>query len=183
MYLLIGSSTIKFNLLKVDIINSTCWIFRKGGCVSVDCLNTPSLFAPKAKPLKLQRQLRDEVRKMIWPWYWNTVSIFELWNSFGSQSSCRDLKQQISLIDQLLKVFVFAAVCALSFQVLFHSKASQVPALLVRCHCRCSFIEFVTYKGGDAFFCLAILHFVNYTQFANKTWHCANLWDPLFCFL
>lgn len=83
---------------------------------------------------------------------------------FRSQSSGLSLLQGLEvadiLTDQSLKML---AVCALSssFQVFIRSKASQVPALLVRCHYvlhlfTLSLIGSLIDRGGDAF-CLAIV--------------------------
>lgn len=94
------------------------------------------------------------------------------------------------------------AVCAssLSFQVFFRSKASQVPALLVRCHYvlhlfTWSLIGSLISRGGEdfCFDCLCFNymgllcvfrscdHFVS-LQSDSKTRHCANTKDPLFCY-
>lgn len=53
-------STIRVNLLIVNTIQCLCWIIWKGDYVSVDCLNIYALFAPKAKPLKMQNQIRGQ---------------------------------------------------------------------------------------------------------------------------
>lgn len=124
-------STINLNLFIVDKeIRSTCWIFRKGGCVNVDCLNSHALFAPKAKPLK---STEPNERREI------DIGIYLLWTLEKVSGLIAFLlalllghKVANIKIDQSLKLL---PVCALSssFQVFFRSKASQVPALVVRC--------------------------------------------------
>lgn len=131
--------------------------FRKGDCVNVDCLNTHALFAPKAKPLKIWNQMKDKVRMIIWP----LISEYEklYLNSQESLSGLKGLQVADILIDRSLKLL---AVCASSssFQVFFRSKASQVPARLVRCHYvlhvfALSLIGSLINRGDS--FCMAIL--------------------------
>lgn len=55
--------------MTVEVFKSKCRTFRKGDCVIVDCLNAHALFAPKAKPLRIRNQIKDEFRLIIWGVY------------------------------------------------------------------------------------------------------------------
>lgn len=112
-----------------------------------------------------------EVKKVIWPWSRNMVTIYEL----SEVLSISKLLQGLKVADMFIwPVTETVAVCALSFQVLIHSKASQVPALLVRWHLLN--INLLWLTGKQSPFCLAIQLFGDYTDKSKR--HCAKPWDP-----